>query len=246
MAKTATQDKRVKILVGIAGNLLDALNRLCDAGCFRRDALLEQIIAGELDNLEREVTKANSEQAYQHINQHVKLLRRTSVTLSIEGKTANRLDEICERKRLVRDAFVNRLIFCLVAPARLLNVSFEVETYGRRVVKQWGTPADEHAWQFLRMTPECISDPFWFLRACLELSNEDLGGDATFYTTYFPENLFGDGEKAAKAGRPPPPNSLGLNVYLPDEMVLGSAAHAAMMEALDIKLEPLRKAAGRK
>ena len=242
MAKVPQARKRTKILVGIADGLLTALNKLVEASCFRRDALLERIIAAELDNLESEVPIANTVEAREHIGQKLKELRRSSITLSLESQTIRRLDDICDRKRIPRDAFFNRLVYCLVASKPMLNALFSVEDYENRVIEDFGSPAATHAWQFLRMTPEYVTNPFWFLRACIELSNEDTGGEpATFYTVVFPDNLFGISGKPAESGKRPAPSTLGLNVYLPDGLIPGHPSHAAMLAELDIIFETLPK-----
>jgi hypothetical protein len=196
-------------------------------------------LATELDHLEQEVPKENSKEAQRYIAHHLRTLRRSSTWLRLDSATVKRLDDICRKKRIVRDAFFNRLIYCLLAPRRMLESLFEFgEVEYRRVAQQWNLPTDDEAWQLLRFVPELVTDPFWFIRACLGASKDN---EATLYGTYFPENLLGDPKKKLKAGEKPAPSTVVFNVFLPDELVPSHPAHKAMLDALGIELDDLLK-----
>jgi len=194
----------------------------------------------ELDYLEKEVGTPNSPEARQFIRRSLKDLRRSSTTVKLRSKTIARLNAICRSKRVVRDAFFNRIVFCLLAPRRTLNAIFGIGPFERKVAREWELPTDQHGWQPLRLAGELVSDPFWHIRACLEEAGSD-NEVGNFYTAYIPENLFGDPKKALKPGERPVPSTIGFNVYLPDEMVPDHPAHEAMLKALDIKLDELRR-----
>jgi len=209
---------------------------MVEKSCFRRDALMERIVSSELPHLDREVPKPNSIAAQRIIANHLALLPRTAWTLQLSTETIRRLKAICRTKRIPRDAFFNRLVLCLLATPRILNIVFGVDDDRKAVSRDWESPSDEHYWQFLRMTPNLVEDPFWFIRACLETGNERSGVEpaTTFYGAYISDGLFGDPHKAPSAGKKRPANTLGLNVYLADALIPGHPAERAVLEALGI------------
>lgn len=235
--------KTTKILVSLWKVLYDGLAKRVEASCMRRDAFLAAVIATEIVHLEKEIQKPNSAEAKACISDYLKRLPRRPLTIKLATETAEKLDEICEKKNIVRDAFINRLVLCLLAPRDLINVIYSTEECLSEVVSQYGRPGEEHHWQALRLIPELVSNPFWFVRACLEVGNETSGLEpTTFYAAHIPDGLFGDPEKILDAGKSRAPNTLGFNVYLPDELIPGHPAEQAARDLLDLQLEQLRKA----
>jgi len=226
--------------------LLDALSRRVEQSCLRRDAFLERVISAELPLLEKEISTPNSPEAQKCIADHLRLLPSKPLTLHLTPPTIKRLDGICHEKRLVRDAFINRLILCLVAPRKLLNVIFTTDDYQEDVGEQWEeNPGERHQWQILRMAPDLITEPFAFVRMCLDIDNERNGlskrTGTTFYNAYIPQNLFGNPDKSSEQGKSGAPNVLGLNVYLPDVLVPGHPSQKALDADLGLELDDLQK-----
>jgi hypothetical protein len=225
---------RSKIQISLWTVLHDALNRLVEQSCFRRDALLERIVSSELPHLEKEISIPNSLAAQRIIANHLVLLPRTAWTLQLSPETIRKLTAVCEAKRIPRDAFFNRLVLCLVATPKILQIVFGLDDYRREVDRQWESPAEEHSWQCLRMMPDLVQDPFWFIRAALEIGSGESDVTTTFYGAYIPEGLFGNPRKSPLPGKKRAPNVLGLNVYLPDSMIPGHPAEKAALEALGL------------
>ena len=118
-------DKR-KITVQLWGPLLKKLNELTAAACLNRDAYLDVVFAGEAQMLLSELQgKKNSDQARAFIKQCFAELRDLHpVSLTLTAGTAEALTNACTQANVWRDAFVNRVIYLLVAKASAIESQF--------------------------------------------------------------------------------------------------------------------------
>lgn len=232
--------KPAKILFSLWDNLVEPLNRRLEESCLRRDAFLDAVLTHELVQLEQEISKPNSPEAKKCIADHLAMLTRKPVTLALRPETVRRLEEVCKKKNIVRDAYMNRLVLCLLAPPKLLNRLFGLKDYTSEVLKHWEPPGFDSYWQSLRTIPELIRDPFQFVRECIALQQIEDDEVSNFYMAVIPENLFGVSRGKKSGGEPAlPPNTLGLNVYLPDERVPGHPANVELNARLEAILEDL-------
>lgn len=173
------KETKTKMLVQVWDVLARAIKRDLRSLHITRDAYLNALLAREIEELAREVEFRTPNDAHQHIKRRLRGLNRERMTIAVDRDVAQRIRQILEEKNISRDAFVNRILFFLVAkPAHLKRLGFEYERQQEVEVKPLGD-----AWTFLH-------DPF----ANIRMSN----GDA-LYTLRIPDeppaqnwpNLFG-------------------------------------------------------
>ena len=99
------------------------------------------------------------------------------VSLALDTQVMDKLDDICERKRIVRDAFFNRLFLLLAASPQLIDRLFFLT-----VAKDWKDElwkAYKTEWPkffesaFYPLEQEI--DHFWAIREALEMYSRDIG-----------------------------------------------------------------------
>jgi len=219
-----------KIMVRASTLVLDALEKRVESVCLRRDAFLERVIRKEVEHLSEEVRIPNSDAARRCIEDNLRLLDSRPINLTLTELTVGRMEEVCKEKNTPRDAFINRILLCLVAPPSVLHVIFGVHELKEEVLEEWETPGFGSLWSPLRSMEEFVEDPFWFVRACMEVERKQSGDeDVTFYQAYIPDNLFGEKVRG----------TLGLNVYLPDSLVPAHPGERALLDDLGAELDEL-------
>lgn len=239
-----------KISVKIWRPIIDKLDAKLDAACLRRDAYLAKLLVAELDHLDAEVSLPNSPAAHEFTLDRLDSLDRKLVSIALAPDLAGRLAAICTRKRIVRDAFFNRLFLLLAAsPKTIDSLFFPDEPKWRTAV--WGEFKHDGPFFESGFYPlEAPVDPFWAIRAGLELFNEGAGAeDYEVAGTGAPirvlRGLGGEPEPLPglhnvlfdkKAGEH---DLLGVNCYVPDWRVPGHEAERLHAKALDELLESL-------
>lgn len=117
MAKNDSQ----KVAVRLWRDLVPRLEARAESACLRRDAWLSKVIKIELGRLEELLPNCNSEIGERFIANQLDFLDRKQATLTLDAAVAERLNDVCRSRRIVRDAFINRLIFLLVAGQEVLD-----------------------------------------------------------------------------------------------------------------------------
>ena len=201
--------------------------------------------------LDREVAVTNSVKSYDFVVNRLDCLDRKLVTLALPPELTARINEICSRKRIVRDAFFNRLFLLLAASPQLLDLLLFKNLEGdwrddllAEFPRAWSR-ADIEAFTD-PLAPR--NDPFWAIREMLEEYSaqgetvEKVTGDDglerkvirasdggiaptnNIYTAAFDQRI-GDIEL------------LGLSCYLPDWRIPGSTEEKgkASLDALLLK-----------
>lgn len=171
-------DAPKKVSTKIWRPILEKLEEKMDASCLRRDAYLNRVLAVELDYLDTEVALPNSTEAKRFIAERLDhLADRKLVSLSLRPDLVERLNDLCERKQIVRDAFFNRLFLLLAAaPKTLDRLLFNGESDWRTEV--WSEFKNEGpAFQNTFYPLEQEIDPFWALRTGLDIRNDELDLD---------------------------------------------------------------------
>lgn len=213
--KTKT-DKR-KITVQLWGPLLKKLNELTAAACLNRDAYLDVVFANEAPMLLSELQgKKNSDQARAFIKQcfaELKDLHPVSFTLTAE--TADALTSACDQVNVWRDAFVNRVIYFLVAKSSAIEDQFDFK------FKDHTDAIFDDGWEVksLLLGPRLAAirsficdDPFLAIRAALRSEYPDSEGRLHDLQLGYP---IADTAKARGLA--------GFTVYLEDKYVPGTA-----------------------
>lgn len=115
------KNKIPKTSVRIYSPIVKKLDEKMNAACLRRDAYLNKVLEIELNELDREVSLPNSVAAQSFIAERIGRLDRKLVSLALRPDLVKRLNDICARKRIVRDAFFNRLFLFLTASPKVID-----------------------------------------------------------------------------------------------------------------------------
>jgi hypothetical protein len=227
-----TKTPRQKLTVRVWDRLFNLLVTRTDECCQRRDALLEQVLSNEIDQLRSDLPLPNSQAARAHIEYHLKVLfagGKKQMSLALTQETAAKLEAVCQEKNVPRESFLNRLILLLVAKPgfidqALFNLDSETAHIMRMEIKNaYGLNLElENGFAPLPMVSSILADPFWGYRAMAEKRSDDDGEHYTLYgLTFLMDNL------------------MGLNCYVPDNQVPGTDAFLASQQAVSHLLAEL-------
>jgi len=163
-----------KISTKIWRPVVDKLTRKLDKACLRRDAFLEKVLEVEIPYLDAEVAIPNSESAQQFIVERLDFLDRKLVSLALPATLIDQLADVCKRKRIVRDAFFNRVFLLLAASPKTIDRIFfpgDAETWRQEVWRELKHDGPFFQNVFYPLQQEV--DPFWPIRTGLELYGEE-------------------------------------------------------------------------
>lgn len=237
-----------KISVKIWRPIIDKLDAKIQSACLRRDAYLNKVLEIELDRLDEEVSIPNSQACYDYVFNRLDQLDRKLVSLALSSALTARLNEICSRKRIVRDAFFNRLFLLLAASRKVVDtLLFDTEADHWRTEVWNGTKHDGPFFQNGFYPLETEIDPFWAIRSGLDMYANGAGLEDyveptsgkkilvkrncltnavepadSLYTTIFEQKIGGA-------------DLLGLSCYLPDRCIPDHGAaqeHRAKLDEL--------------
>lgn len=114
--------EQTKITVKIYDRLLTAFNRDADSLFLKRDAFLNQMISIETEYLAQEMAgRRLSSKAKRHIAGSLKKLGTTTVNIVVDKPVANALNAVVAENNIVRDAFMNRMLWMLRGGEKLLD-----------------------------------------------------------------------------------------------------------------------------
>ena len=183
-SKTPTTRKKaqdvplLKITVQVWQRAAQRLEETLRDACFRRDAYLAKVIESELAWLDHEVSIPNSPEAYRYVTQEIAKLPRKAVTMRLPQALVERLSEICERKRIVRDAFFNRLFVLMVAEPKTVDqlLCMDDSSQDWRADLWRNHRHETDAFFENGLFPlRAAQHPLWAIRMALEISNEESG-----------------------------------------------------------------------
>lgn len=234
-----------KISVKIWRPILDRLDKKIEQACLRRDAYLTKVLEVELGQLDAEVSIANSQASYDYVFSRLDVLDRKLVSLALPPELTARLNEICNRKRIVRDAFFNRLFLLLTASPKAIDQLFFNGTDDWRSEVWSEHQHDGPFFQNVFYPLEPDIDPFWPIRCGLQMSQDEdeledylepTSGKVIrvrrrvlvetvepvegIYTKIFQQKASGH-------------DLLGLSCYVPDWSIPGHAAQQKLQVTLD-------------
>lgn len=242
---TKTLKTAPKISVKIWRPILDALDKKIESACLRRDAFLNAVLESELDRLDDEVSIPNSQDGYDYVFEKIDLLDRKLVSLALSPKLIERLNEICRRKRVVRDAFFNRLFLLLGASPKVIDTLLFGSEANQWRNSVWNEIKDDSSAFQSEFYPLAHAiNPFWAIRLGIEqyyapAEQEDyidpqngnrvrIQRDATgamspidsLYTVIFQPKVQGH-------------DLLGLSCYMPDWLIPGHGSEQKHKADLD-------------
>ena len=164
---------------------------------------------------------------------------KTNLNLTLSSETVASLDDVCERKKVLRDSFINRLLFFLVLRPRAINTLYPwlkecIEPLGERLgYEKLGLHT--HG---LGAAASALGDPFEFYRACVDFCVEVDGEGApakTFYQLQIPVGPFERLDDFKKDA----PFLHGLNCYMPDYLIPDTKAYLESRKMADELLKEL-------
>lgn len=225
-----------KISVRIWTPLLDRFNQRIDSACLRRDAYLSKVLEDEINDVETQINLENSEAAQSFIRAHLDTVPRKLVTLTLPEEQVQRLDTICERKRIVRDSFFNRLFYLLTAEHRhITRLFFDGDDEWVQDLLERTDFSAMAAGRLLDPIPG-LQNPFDTIYQGLYIARDRLAkepeadadlwfADHRVYTLTIRDPRFGKGDL------------YGLSLYLPDTLVPGTSDYEATVALLQDFLE---------
>jgi len=240
-----------KISVRIWRPIIEKLDAKLESACLRRDAYLSKVLETELNWLDHEVAIPNSDASYDYVVQRIDELDRKLVSLALPADLISRLNEICARKRIVRDAFFNRLFLLLaVRPKTLDRLFFSTvdRDWRNDVWKEY-----EHDGPFFEngfYPLEASINPFWAVRCGLQMYAKDSGlvdyvepssgktiqvRKDTMGANELPDGIYTTFFDLKVEHR----NLLGLNCYVPDWSIPGHKDQLTLNRKLDDLLAEL-------
>lgn len=167
-----------KISVKIWRPVLESFTSKIDDSCLRRDAYLNRVLKLEIPSLDAEVSIPNSEAAQTFVERSLDKLDRKLVSLSLQSELVVELDEVCRRKRIVRDAFFNRLFLLLSAKPKMIDTLLfsDFDEWRTEVWSEFKHEGPFFQNTFYPLSPDI--DPFWSIRCGFDLY--DAGGEKPF------------------------------------------------------------------
>jgi hypothetical protein len=244
-----------KISVKIWRPLIARFNDKVLAACLRRDPYIARVLERELPLLDLELSVANSAVAEKFVADQLDQMEdRKLVSLALPPALTTQLDEICARKRIVRDAFFNRVFFLLAAQPRLLDALLFPDHADWRT-EIWGEYRHEGPFfqnGFYPLEPDI--DPFWALRTAFEVRAQreerveeevdPVSGGKMWVTrdltgTAMPVPGIYSTVLETPAGKT---SLLGLSCFIPDSRIPGTPAAQALGSKLDELLAGLDQA----
>jgi hypothetical protein len=232
----------IKVWAPLADKLEARMNELC----LRRDQFLTRLLALEVEHLDQEVAVPNSEAVHNHLLWAFKQLNSKGVSLALPPDLVERINAVCKHKRIVRDAFFNRLFLLLSTSASGLSTLLFPIWEGDWKKDVWQAFKDDPTSVAMGVLPlHAINDPFWAVREAFRLEQEELtlnhtadaaSGQAALmhevepglfalppnlYTRYWTQEIGGH-------------SLMGLNCYLPDWMLPANAVRREHNNLLDL------------
>ncbi len=225
-----------QLLAKVWKPVLRQFSSMIERACLRRDAYLDQVFAHEAKALKDEIPRPNSLKARAYLQGKLDDLDdRVPVNFSLSPATIEAVNRACEELNVIRDCFINRVLFLLSADTKKCEAVTRIE-----FLEYVGDILGEHDRDFLyaplwggglsAVSEIVTSDPFWALRNVIDHFREQ--GDESVEPLHacliLPE-LFRD----------KPLGAITLNCYLPDEYVPDSPAAKKAFEELLEMLEPM-------
>lgn len=200
-----------------------------DEVALKRDAFLDRVLDHEAKQVLREIPKPNSKLAHGFLLRKVRELDSTKVNLTLSLRTFELIDKACTEKNIPRDCFINRVILMLVAGRRFYAQLLEDDEFDSYVLDP--DNREEFYGGFHLSSLDAIGsvvndDPFRPIRYLIKYANQQRARDLN--------PLLAIPVTPVMFNSHPPPEALyGLNCWLPDDYVPGTAAHKKQQRHFD-------------
>jgi hypothetical protein len=217
--------------------LLKKFGDTIERACLGRDAYLDHVFAHEARSLKDETPGPNSKKARNYLRNQLKELGPIPVNFSLSPVTAEAVNRTCKELNVIRDCFINRVLFFLLADEHVCEVIIGLP-FRADLPEILGDNERDFVYAplwsgGLHAVSEIVnSDPFWGLRNIIAYYREQRDERASpLHACLILPEMFSK----------KPPGLLALNCFLPDNFIPGTAAAEASGELLDELMgEPLR------
>ncbi|MBK5295004.1 MAG: hypothetical protein JJE04_25425 [Acidobacteriia bacterium] len=220
---------KAQLLAKVSKPLLNKFNTTIERACLRRDAYLDHVFAHEANILKDEIQCRNSPEARIYLQNRLEDLERVPVNFSLSLTTIAAVNRACEDLNVIRDCFINRVLFLLQADINVIEIitGIEIRKYLPDILGDhdrdylyaplWGGG--------LSVVSEIVSsDPFQALRNAIDHFREQ-GNESVepLHACLIIPEMFSKR----------PSGALALNCYLPDKHIPDSPAAKRAAEDLD-------------
>lgn len=240
-----------KITLKIWKPLVEKLDARMNEACLRRDQYLAKLLDSEVQHLDAEVALPNSLAAFDYLSDQLDKLERKPMSIALPTLLVDRINDVCRRKQIVRDAFFNRLFLLLAATPKALDTILFPLFEGDWKVEVWRKYRDDSATIEQGVLPlASVTDPFWAIREAFAIEHES--GDMRDWLDpasgmqikmmhmppdHFmpPENVYSKYLKTKIGSN----DLVGMNCYLPDWLIPEHPASRRRSNELDALFEEL-------
>ena len=221
-----------QLLARVWRPLLREFGNAIERACLRRDAYLDHVFAHEAKLLREEIPGPNSSEARVYLQSQLEELERVPVNFSLSPATIEAVNRACGELNVIRDCFINRVLFLLVAPGVVGADTLELMT-GIELREYLPDILDEHNEDYLyaplwdgglsAISEIVRADPFQALRNTIDHLRERGEESVTpLHAWRISPGMFSK----------KPPGVVALNCYLPDEWIPDSAASKRALQEL--------------
>lgn len=206
-SRGSSAEPLTKITAKFFKPLWDDFDARVNSALLRRDAFLDRMLAVEVKHLDADLSRKplQSTRAKKYVSDKLRAMKgsdgkyaQVQVSIVLRVETAHKLKEVCDRHRVNRDAFLNRLVAFLRASEKFLQALDLPAT----VNKTLRMGAQDMSTGPLAAIEEVLADPLHYLRSACE-------------------EWYGCGIYDLPLGE----KLLGLECYISDEDLPGSKAH---------------------
>jgi hypothetical protein len=217
-----------QLLAKVWRPLLEKFGRTAERACLRRDAYLDRVLDHEAKRLKAEVPRPNSNVARAYLKGALDDLDRAQVNFSLSPLTIAAVNRACKELNVIRDCFVNRVLFLLTADITICEAVTAIPirehlpdllgNYDRDYIYTplWGGS--------LQAISEIVdSDPFWALRNIIDHFRQIDDFFEPLHACQIVPEMFPK----------KPPEVIALNCYMPDEGIPDSPAAKRIQKELE-------------
>jgi hypothetical protein len=142
--KVPEATKPTKILVQVWPTVKVAIDRKLHDLHVKRDRYLSDLLDGEIDKLKDEVSFRTPDEARTKIKRRLQELKPEAMTIALNQSVVDRMGKVLHQNNISRNAFINRVLFFLVAMPehlRRLDIRYKrnIDTLVNPLGEAWST-----------------------------------------------------------------------------------------------------------
>ena len=243
-----------QINVRLSTKLNTKFTEMAERAFLRRDAFLGHVLRQEVTKATAELSGlVNSPKARKFIASSLEGYERSSSTIALPDDVIESINGLCQTHNIVRDSLFNRILFLLTSgpktfvlvfgfPEQVLNVIAEESIEGKNGTRisssyDWPRPSSLKDFNSVELARDLLDSPFMVWREMVEIMKDESLGLAGDEEEDWKDQNLSRLTLSATASAMQIPRLMGLNLYMPDVTVPGTAAHKAAAKAANRMLE---------